>query len=165
MSQQTETTSKATNNDSRPATGIIFFDGYCTLCNQWVDFLLRALKSRLKKSAHFPFQMASLQGETAKKVFNEAGRTEFITAPLNSIVLYRRENSDGTVRFYTESDAILRILSSLGFPWAILAIFRIVPPFIRDYVYGVIARNRYRWFGKKSECRLPTKEERQFLLD
>ena len=68
-------------------------------------------------------------------------------------------------QFLTESDAILRIFSALGFPWSMFGVFRLVPRVIRDFIYRVIAKNRYQWFGKRETCRMPTQEERKFLLD
>jgi len=158
----------STNSTSRTSPkepGIIFFDGYCALCNRWVDFLLRVLRTRSAKSAHFPFQMASLQGSTAKKIFGETGRSEFITPPLKTIVLYQRANMEEATLFLTESDAIIRIFSALEFPWSLIRLIRIIPRSIRDFVYRVVAKNRYQWFGKRDTCRVPMPEERQFLLD
>lgn len=128
--------------------------------------MLRILMKRSVGLTHDDFQIASLQGNTAKQVMETSGRHDLLTPPFNTMVLYQRvAGTVGEVEFFTESDAILRIFADLGFPWRMMVIFRIVPRFLRDFVYRWIARNRYRFFGKRDECRLPTKEERAWLLD
>ena len=121
---------------------IVFFDGVCGLCNRFVDRLLRVDPKGL-------LRFAPLQGSTAHERL-PAGMAD----AMESIVYLR----DGVV--LQRSDAALRILVDLG-GWRVLyrALF-IVPRFLRDAVYAWIARNRYRWFGKRDACRLPTPEER-----
>ena len=163
----------STFQTNRKLVGILFFDGYCVLCNRWVDFLLRVLSIRSAKSAHFSFQIASLQGSTAKKIFEELGRKDFITPPLKTIVFYQKLESSlanklksrTETQIFTESEALFKIVSLLGFPWSVLTVFRIVPRFMLDFFYRCIANHRYTWFGKRSACRVPTAEERRFLLD
>lgn len=70
--------------------------------------------------------------------------------------------SDG--KPFNQSSAVLRILIRLGGAWQLMAIFFIVPPFIRNAVYRYVANNRYRWYGKKESCRMPTTEEREYFL-
>ena len=157
---------RSTLQTSSDARRIIFFDGECNLCNQWVDFLLRLLQRRSKESTHFLFQLASLQGKTAQSIFSSAGRSDLIKPPYTSVVLYQRVA--GTVsesEFFIESDAILRIFSELEFPWSMFRVFRIIPRFIRDFIYRMIARNRLRWFGKRNTCRVPTLQEKAYFLD
>jgi len=145
---------------------ILFFDGYCSLCNKWVDLLLRVLKSRKNDSTHSSFHLASLQGKTAQSIFTEAKRTDLIQPPLQTVVLYQRvAGTVGEVEFYTESDAVLKLFSDFEFPWSMIALFRFVPKFIRNFIYRLIAKNRYQWFGKRNQCRLPTPEDRKWLLD
>ncbi len=110
--------------------------------------------------------MASLQGKTAKEILETAGRTDLLTPPLKTIVLYERvAGTVGESEFFTESDAVLRIFSELEFPWSLLGFFRFFPRRLRDFVYQVISKNRYRWFGKRESCRVPTPEEKAWLLD
>jgi predicted DCC family thiol-disulfide oxidoreductase YuxK len=123
---------------------LIIFDGVCNLCNASVDFIVRH-----DQAARFRF--TPNQGSTAQEVLPLHGK------PSEEVgTLYLLE--DG--RLYDRSDAVLRIAKHLGFPWSLSVVFLIVPRFIRDGVYQWIARNRYRWFGKKETCRLPSPEER-----
>ena len=66
---------------------------------------------------------------------------------------------------YTESSAALKVAVLMGLPWSLAGVFYIVPPFLRNLVYRFVARNRYRWLGKRSTCRLPTVEERTRFLE
>ena len=131
------------------AAGIVLFDGVCNLCNRYVRFLID------RDPAGY-FRFASLQSPIAHELL------ESHTLPsdqLTSIVYI--ENG----RAYTRSDAVLRMAAHLPAAWRLLSIFRIVPRVIRDAVYDFIARKRYRWFGKRDECALPTPGQRQRFLD
>lgn len=122
------------------ARHIVLFDGVCNLCNASVQFLL---KRDRKQRLHF----ASLQSEAASELLRRHNYPQ--GADLNSIVFIDGE------KVYTESTAVLRICRYLGFPWNWMQAFLIVPVPVRDAVYRWIARNRYRWFGKKDQCMLP----------
>jgi predicted DCC family thiol-disulfide oxidoreductase YuxK len=126
---------------------IIFFDGMCGLCNASVDWVL-------KRDRHAVFRFAPLQGETAHHVLSPAD-----TQQLGSIVLRMNGN------VYRKSSAVVRILWQLGIfeKTAGIALWLIPKPF-RDFGYAFIARNRYRWFGTKETCRVPTPEERTKFL-
>lgn len=126
---------------------IVYFDGVCGLCNSIVDFLLRHDRHRV-------LLFAPLQGVTAQ----EQGIIISAHVDPDTIVC---QNSG---KRYERSAAILHILRRLGFPYAVLCIFVIIPRPLRDGLYSIIAANRYRFFGKKESCRLPTKEERQYFL-
>lgn len=128
---------------------ILFFDGVCNLCNASVDFVVS--KDRNRK-----FRYAPLQSETAKKVL---GNTSINLENPSSFVLYHQ----GTI--LRKSSAALKVAQLLGFPLSLVSVFFIIPKFIRDWVYSVIADNRYKWFGKKETCRLPTESERELFLD
>jgi len=130
-------------------TTILFFDGHCNLCNNSVDFVI----TRDKKHV---FRFAPLQGETAKDVL---GDVNIDLEHPDSFVL----SKDNEV--YFRSTAALMVARQLGFPWSLMSVFLVVPPFIRDAVYNLIARNRYKWFGRKETCRLPSPEERSLFLD
>lgn len=130
-------------------TTILFFDGHCNLCNNSVDFVI----TRDKKHV---FRFAPLQGETAKDVL---GDVNIDLEHPDSFVL----SKDNEV--YFRSTAALIVARQLGCPWSLMSVFLVVPPFIRDAVYNLIARNRYKWFGRKETCRLPSPEERSLFLD
>lgn len=166
MASTRSTFQTSSNPSETKSRRIVFFDGYCSLCNQWVDFLLRVLTNPKKESTHYSFQLASLQGNTAREILKATGRSDLLEPPFNTIVLYERvAGTVNEVVFFTESDAILRIFAGIGSPWSIMAVFRFLPRFIRDGIYRLIARKRYQWFGKRDTCRLPTKEESAWLLD
>ena len=118
---------------------IVVFDGECLLCNGWVQFLLKHDKQGV-------FQFAAIQGEVGGKLLADAGlRLE----GLQTLLLV-----DGQ-RSWQHTDAILRVLHALGWPWRLTAVIRLIPSALRDALYRVIARNRYHWFGKSEQCMMP----------
>ena len=124
------------------ADNLVFFDGVCNLCNSTVQFLLKIDKQQRLK-------FGSLQGEAAQKTLPSFNiRTEMLT----SIVFIHNNKA------YTESTAILEIFKAIGGCWSTLFIFKIIPIFIRDGIYRIIARNRYQWFGRKKQCMVPKPE-------
>ncbi|MCX7878698.1 MAG: thiol-disulfide oxidoreductase DCC family protein [Ignavibacteria bacterium] len=127
---------------------IILFDGVCNFCNGFVNFII----DRDKKDI---FRFAALQSDFGTGLQKKLG---FDTDELKTIILV-----DGG-KFYLKSSAALRIAKNLPFPWNLSYIFIIVPPFIRNFLYDVISKNRYKWFGKRETCRLPsTEEKRKFI--
>lgn len=131
---------------------IILFDGVCNLCNRSVQFVIR--RDPKKK-----FQLASLQSESARTLLIGAG-TDPTTLP-DSIVLLEGDT------VYVRSDAILHIGKALSFPWSAMATAVLwIPRGLRDSAYQWIARNRYRWFGKRNECMVPQEADLdRFLTD
>lgn len=127
---------------------ILLFDGVCNLCNGTVQFLIRA--DRRKK-----LRFASLQSEPGQQLLRYF---RYSGPALHSVVFCKGD------RLFTHSQAILEVFRLMGFPWSILFTFIIVPRPIRDFVYKWIAQNRYRWFGKKETCWLPTPELRHRFL-
>jgi len=125
---------------------IIFFDGVCVLCNGIVDHIIKYDKQKRLK-------FASLQGETAKIKLNNS-----YIRDLDSIV-YLREG-----RFHTKSDAILYILRDIANFYALLFVFIIIPKFIRDFFYDLIARSRYKLFGRNEFCRMPDESLKDRIL-
>ncbi len=127
---------------------VVFFDGVCGMCNQFVDFVMKHDHDRV-------FLFAPLQGETAKQHLDKAD-----TEDLKSIVLM----IDG--QSFRHSAAVVRVLWSLPFLWKVAGYtLWLIPGPLRDVGYRLIAKVRYRLFGKKQACRLPTPEERaRFLL-
>lgn len=122
---------------------IILFDGVCNLCNGAVQFVIK----RDKKDV---FRYAALQSEVGQNLL-EARKID--TSKIDSIILI-----EPGVAFYTKSDAALEIARGLGGLWRLLLVFQWVPSSIRDIIYDFVARNRYRWFGRKEQCMVPTPE-------
>ncbi len=127
---------------------VIVFDGVCNLCNGFVDFIVRRDPDGI-------FQFASNQSEAGEEILSQAGLTDF---EADTIVLVQ----GGTA--YVRSTAVLRIAGQLGLPWKLLRVFVLVPAPVRDFVYRLVAKNRYRMFGKRDTCRIPTPEERSRFL-
>lgn len=121
---------------------IILFDGVCNLCNASVNFIIKH-----DKKAHFKF--ASLQSDAAKELLLQYNSKKI---NMDSVILIENNN------FYTKSTAALKISKKLNNGFSLLYLFIIIPPFIRDWVYNYIAINRYKWFGKKENCMIPTPE-------
>ncbi|WP_353132097.1 thiol-disulfide oxidoreductase DCC family protein [Pseudopedobacter sp.] len=127
---------------------VILFDGVCNLCNSFVQFVI-------KHDRKERFRFASLQSDFAEK---ELANSFIDNQKMSTVILL--ENG----KFYSKSTAALRILKKLNGLWPLLYVFIIVPVFIRDTVYNLIARNRYKWFGKKDSCMIPSPElQRRFL--
>lgn len=131
-----------------PARAIVLFDGVCNLCNTSVNFLI-------DRDPEGRFVFGALQSEEGLTVLRKHGLPEYY---FDSIVLIEGRN------VWTASDAVLEISRHMPGFWPALRVFRIVPKAIRDAVYNWIAANRYRWFGKRESCRLPTPENRSRFL-
>ena len=127
---------------------IVLFDGVCNLCSTSVQFILQ-------RDPAGKFRFASLQSDLAQRLLTERGLDP---KALDSVVVV-----DGD-RLYRESDAALRVARDLKGAWKALTVFRVIPRPVRDWAYRLIARNRYRWFGKKESCWLPTPELRGRFL-
>ena len=128
---------------------IILFDGVCNFCNSSVNFII-------DKDSRDVFRFASLQSDFGQKCLKG------INLPVDSfstLILV----SDG--KYFTRSSAALRIAAKLSFPYNLSIAFIVVPPFIRNIFYNIIARNRYKWFGRKEVCRIPSAEERAKFIE
>ena len=128
---------------------VIFFDGVCNLCNASVQFIIRHDKKRI-------FRFASLQSAVGQYLLKENNLAE---KHFDSFILYENQN------IYTRSTGALKCANYLSPPWSWLYIFIWVPRFIRDGIYSWISKNRYRWFGKKEACWLPSPELKNLFLD
>lgn len=127
---------------------IVFFDGYCNLCNGAVSFLIKVdCNKRLK--------YAPLSGPSAKQYGIEQSSIEG-----EQTIIYKRDD-----QIFDRSDAILEICADILPFGKVFLIFKIIPKFIRDSLYKFIAKNRFKMFGKRDTCRLPTPEERALFLD
>lgn len=119
---------------------VILFDGVCNLCNASVNWII----DRDKRNV---FQFASLQSDYGKSVieqYNIKGNY------MDTVVLLEGN------KIYLRSEAALRILKHLGGIYSFLYLFIITPTFLRDFVYNLVAKNRYKWFGKQDNCRILT---------
>ncbi len=132
------------------AHDIILFDGVCNLCSASVQFII-------KQDKYAQYKFASLQSEFAKNLLAAFG-VKVAEVP-QSILLVRG------ARLYSESSAALHIAQKLDGGYKLLPVFLIVPQCIRDFVYRWIARNRYKWFGKKDACMVATKALKDRFLD
>jgi predicted DCC family thiol-disulfide oxidoreductase YuxK len=148
-STQPSVTSARLSTVIPPDTSIILFDGVCNLCNGAVQFIIRR-----DPRGHFKF--AAQQSDTGKAILQQfhikAGEAE-------TIILI-----EGGQHF-TQSTAALRISKRLRGLWPLVYAAILVPPFLRNAIYDYIARNRYRWFGRKDQCMIPTPEMKKRFLD
>ena len=121
---------------------VLLFDGVCNLCNGFINFII-------DQDPEGYFMFAPLQSEVATEMLADFGLTN---EALDSVVMIE----DG--RCYRRSTAALMVSRRLGGVWAWLYVFMVVPRPLRDLVYDWVATNRYRWFGKREKCRVPTPE-------
>lgn len=128
---------------------VVLFDGVCNLCNRSVQFIIKRDKKNI-------FRFASLQGKTGQTILQQHGLPP---DQFNSFILVEGE------KIRLRSSGALWMLKLLGGGWSLLYGFIIVPAFIRDAVYNFIARNRYKWFGRKESCMIPTPALKHRFLD
>jgi predicted DCC family thiol-disulfide oxidoreductase YuxK len=137
-----------TNSPNHEITAVILFDGVCNLCNGFVQFVIARDPARR-------FQFASLQSDAAQRRLEGAD----IAADVPDSIVLLEEG-----RLFTRSTAALRIARRLRFPWSLAFALIAIPRPVRDGVYNLVARNRYRWFGTRETCMIPTPElEERFL--
>jgi len=127
---------------------IILFDGVCNLCNGSVQFVIQ-------RDPEGRFNFAALQSDAAKQLLKDY---QLPVSDLYSIILIKKG------KVYQRSSAALEIARGLSGLWPLLYVFVVIPPFIRDGIYNWIAKNRYRWFGQKEECMIPTPELKSRFL-
>lgn len=128
---------------------IILFDGVCNLCNTSVQFVIKNDKKNI-------FKYASLQSDFGQKLLNEK---DLDSNNFDSFILLDNQ------RIYQKSTAALLVAKHLSWQWQWLQLFWLIPTPVRDLVYNFIAKNRYRWFGKKESCWIPTPEMRKKFLN
>jgi len=127
---------------------IILFDGICNLCNGAINYVIQKDKQNI-------FKFATLQSEIGKNLLK---KFDIDSDKVDSIVLIQEGKS------YIKSDAALQIAKHLKGGIRFLYPFRILPKRFRDLIYDTVAKNRYKWFGKKESCMIPTPElQRKFL--
>ena len=126
---------------------VILFDGVCNLCNSTVDFLL-------KRDSKKQFRFASLQSETGEFLKHQYA----IPEDSDSVILIKSGN------IYFRAEAVFEIAGMLPYPWKMAAFLKIFPKKTCDKLYDWIAKNRYRWFGKRESCRIPSSDEKEFFI-
>jgi len=128
---------------------VILFDGFCNLCSTSVTFIL-------KRERRDNVRFASLQSEYAAHLLSSLNIREKVP---DSIVLIENQ------QYFTRSTAALHIVKKLSMPWPLLYIFILIPRFLRDPLYDLIARKRYKWFGKREKCFMPNQDVRYKFLN
>jgi predicted DCC family thiol-disulfide oxidoreductase YuxK len=127
---------------------IILFDGICNLCNKSVQFII-------KRDPIGYFKFASLQSETGKRLLKQYK----ISKQIDSIIVIENK------KIYFKSSAALQICGKLTGFWKLFTVLRVLPPVFRDFLYDKVAKNRYKWYGKRDRCMLPTAEMKKRFLD
>lgn len=128
-------------------THIILFDGDCQLCHSSVQFII-------KRDPKIKFKFASLESNIGKDLLKRFHMPVNVT----SLILINKD------KCYNKSSAALHICKSLKGIWKICYLFLIIPKPIRDYIYDIVAKNRYKWFSKRKSCPIPASKDRQRLL-
>ncbi|MEO6366144.1 MAG: thiol-disulfide oxidoreductase DCC family protein [Luteimonas sp.] len=131
-----------------PGQAIIVFDGVCVLCNGWVAFLLRHDRKQR-------FRFAAMQGASGARLLARHGLDP--CDPMSFLLI----DEHGA---RTDSDAVIAVLQGMGGVWRAASALRLVPGFMRDPLYRLVARNRYRWFGRKPACVVPRDDLRHRFL-
>lgn len=132
-----------------PNKKIILFDGVCNLCDSAVQFVIQHDKKDV-------FRFVALQSDLGQEILNHIGINP---KNIDSIILY-----EPGVAYYYKSSAALQIVRSLGGFWHLGTAFRIIPTNISNQIYDYVARNRYKWYGKKESCLIPTPELKSKFL-
>ncbi|MCB0444475.1 MAG: DCC1-like thiol-disulfide oxidoreductase family protein [Gelidibacter sp.] len=128
---------------------LILFDGVCNLCDASVQYIIKHDKNEV-------FMFTALQSQVGMEIIK---KFNIDTTKIDSILLYSEKNG-----IFYKSTAALKIASKLEFPINLMAVFLIIPAFIRNWVYNFIAKNRYKWYGKKEACMIPTPELKSKFL-
>ena len=128
---------------------VIIFDGVCNFCNALINFIIKQDKKNI-------FLFAALQSESGKKLMEQY---QINWQRTDSFILIEKGKA------YMKSNAALRLYNKLPWYWKWTQIFWIFPKFIRNAVYNFIAKHRYKWFGKRDECMMPTPELKERFLE
>ena len=129
-------------SENDPKEKIVIFDGVCNLCTYSAQFILRHDRGRA-------FKLATAQSATGRTLLVKYGLDP---EKLETFVLLKQE------RIYVRSMAVLEVAKELDWPWRALRVLRVIPRMFRDPLYSIVARNRYRWFGKKDRCMVPSED-------
>ena len=128
---------------------VVLFDGVCNYCNAMINFIIRQDKKK-------KYLFATLQSEFGQRTLQQW------TLPVNSFDSFLVLDKGN---LYSKSTAALRLYNQLPWYWKWTQLFWLFPKFLRDAIYNVIATNRYKWFGKRNECMVPTPELKDRFLD
>lgn len=129
---------------------IVLFDGVCNLCN---DSVLKIIKNDKKDV----FRFASIQSDIGSQIIDHL---KIDTTKIDSIILY-----EPNIAYYIKSSAALKIIKEFSGFWKLLQLFTLLPSSFNDFFYNIIAKNRYKWFGKKESCMIPTPELKAKFLN
>ena len=127
---------------------IILFDGVCNFCNDKVNFIIKNDKKDI-------FRFVAIQSETGKKIITYLG----IDSALDSIIIYEPDYA-----YFIKSEAVFRIIKHLSSSVKLLLLFNFVPTSVKNIFYDIIAKNRYKWFGKMEICMLPSEDLKSKFL-
>lgn len=133
---------------SKVPDNLVLFDGVCNLCSALVQFIIR--HDRAAK-----FRFAAIQSEIGNAIFQSHGLDP---GELQTFVFIADR------KMFIRSDAAIEVASRFGGAWKSLRLFKLVPRVVRDSIYTIVARNRYRWFGRKEVCMVPTPEIKERFL-
>ena len=120
---------------------IVLFDGVCNLCEASIQFIIKHDKNDI-------FRFIAIQSDLGKEILNYI---KIDTSKIDSIILY-----EPGIAYYYKAEAALRIAKNLGGLLTLVSVFRFLPNSITNLVYDFVAKNRYKWYGKKEECLIPT---------
>lgn len=129
---------------------IILFDGFCNLCDSAVQFIIKHDKKDV-------FRFVALQSNLGKEIIKYIG---IDAKNIDSIILYQPG-----IAYYYKSEAALEIAKNLGGIFYFVKLFSILPTSFNNYIYDYVAKNRYRWYGKKDACLIPTEEIKAKFLE
>lgn len=136
------------SDSSKIDNPVILFDGVCNLCNSSVQFII-------ERDPKSNFKFASLQSDAGKEMLKKYNLPE---DKIYSVILIANSLA------YDRSRAALEIARRLDGLWPLMYIFIVIPPFLRNFIYDWISKNRYRWFGVRNECMMPTPEMKKRFL-
>ncbi|MCO6149356.1 thiol-disulfide oxidoreductase DCC family protein [Flavobacterium sp. NRK1] len=128
---------------------IILFDGVCNLCDATVQYIIKHDKEDV-------FRFVALQSELGQEIIKHIGVD---TSKTDSIILYEQGHA-----YYYKAEAALKIAGKLGGIYTLLSVFSIFPNWISNKIYDYVAKNRYKWYGKKDACMIPTPEIKSKFL-
>ena len=128
---------------------LLLFDGVCHLCNG-------AVRAVIKRDPQGVVKFAPLQSNAASRALEEAGQS--LEDQPDSMILVDERG------VHTQSTAMIRLAGVLGFPYSLLRVFIVIPRPVRDWIYSVVARNRYRWFGRRDACMAPSDDVRDRFI-